>query len=82
MTPPLMIWHTADDPLVPSEHALLLYRAAKDAGVPAELHLYAGDADSAGRHAQGLATTNPALRGWSEQMLAWLGDEWRPPTKA
>ena len=78
-TPPLFVWHTVEDPLVPSSHSLELYAAARAHGVAAELHLYAGDGATTGRHAQGLATNNPGLAGWSAQMLAWLGEEWRPP---
>ena len=47
--------------------------------VTTELHLY-GAAGQAGRHAQGLATDNPALCGWSAQLLAWLGEEFCAPS--
>ena len=74
--PPLFIWHTTADPLVPCSHSLDLFRAARAKGVSAELHLYdAGEATKGGRHAQGLATNNPKLAGWTSQLLAWLGTE-------
>ena len=75
-SPPLFIWATAEDPLVPCQHSISLFTAARASGVSAELHLYAGEATSGGKHAQGLATENSALRGWSEQMLRWLEASW------
>ena len=80
-SPPLFIWTTTDDDIVPSEHALALYAAARALRVPVELHLY-DDQLRGGEHAQGLALDNPQLRGWSSQMLAWLGPAFarRPAT--
>jgi len=76
-TPPLFLWHTVHDELVPSAHALDAYTAARAAGVAnVELHLY-GSEGAQGRHAQGLARDNPSLCGWSDQLLAWLGDDFR-----
>jgi len=75
-TPPLFIWTTSDDPLIHSEHSIEMWRAARKAGVPAELHVYA-DRAQGGKHGQGLAENNASVRGWSEQMLAWLHEEWR-----
>ena len=78
-TPPLFIWHTANDATVPVAHALEAFRSAREADVPnVELHLYGGEGQ-AGRHAQGLASNNPALCGWSDQLLAWLGEDFREP---
>jgi len=78
-TPPLFIWHTANDATVPVAHALEAFKAAREAHVPnVELHLY-GAEGQAGRHAQGLASNNPALCGWSDQLLAWLGEDFRDP---
>ena len=74
-TPPLFIWCTADDPLVPSAHSIDMYAAARSVGVQAELHVYA-DAVRGGAHAQGLAETNASLSGWSDQLLAWLGPDY------
>lgn len=74
-TPPLFIWCTADDPLVPSAHSTIMFEAARNAGIPAELHVYA-DAIKGGAHAQGLAADNPSISGWTDQCLAWLGPGW------
>lgn len=79
-TPPLFIWCTADDPLVPSAHSTSMYRAARAAGVSAELHVYA-DQVKQGAHAQGLAEDNAALQGWADQCLAWLGPRWCATSK-
>ena len=73
-TPPLFIWHTTDDQTVPYAHSLHMFTAAKAAGVAAELHLYAAEGQ-AGRHAQGLAVENPALRGWSLSSERSIGYE-------
>jgi acetyl esterase/lipase len=72
--PPTFIWTTADDPVVPMEHSLMFFRACREAKVPVELHVY----DDAGGHAQGLAGDNPRVKGWTDQLLAWLGD-WAVP---
>ena len=72
--PPTFIWTTADDPIVPMEHSLMFFRACRKAKVPVELHVY----DDAGGHAQGLAGGNPRVKGWTDQLLAWLGD-WAVP---
>lgn len=39
--PPLFIWHTWHDPLVPSSHALALADALSEKGLPYELHIFA-----------------------------------------
>ena len=37
---PAFIWHTADDPAVPSENSFLFAAACQKAGVPYELHVF------------------------------------------
>lgn len=49
-TPPIFLWHTADDTTVPVENALLLERAMKARGLDVECHIYPH-----GSHAQSLA---------------------------
>ncbi len=39
-TPPTFLWHTANDPAVPSENSLLFALALKKHNVPYELHIY------------------------------------------
>lgn len=65
--PPTFIFHTADDPVVPVQHALLYTDACRRAGVPVELHIY-----QSGRHGVGMALGEPALAGWTRVLLDWL----------
>ena len=65
--PPTFIFHTADDPVVPVQHALLYTDACRRAGVPVELHVY-----QSGRHGVGLALGEPTLAGWTRVLLDWL----------
>src|SRR5437870_7085517 len=47
-TPPIFLAHGGDDIVSPPEHSVLMYLALKRAGVPAELHVYAGAAHDFG----------------------------------
>lgn len=67
-TPPIFILHTADDPVVPVENALLLALALRKAGVPFDLHIY-----EHGPHGVGLAATDPVLHEWTAACAHWLG---------
>jgi acetyl esterase/lipase len=66
-TPPLFIVHTAEDRSVPLENSLLLYQAARRAGVAAELHLY-----QRGPHGFGTRTDVGTASGWIDRLLEWL----------
>jgi acetyl esterase/lipase len=66
-TPPMFVFHTVDDSVVPVENVLLLAGALRKAQVPVEMHLY-----ETGRHGVGLATDNPALRTWTDLCAQWL----------
>ena len=48
--PPIFIWHTVTDAVVPVENSILLFNALKKKGNSVELHLF-----ESGRHALGLA---------------------------
>ena len=48
--------------------SLVYYIALKNAGVPAEMHLYAQ-----GGHAFGLRRTEFPITGWPQLVEAWLG---------
>src|SRR5690625_2390146 len=48
-TPPTFLAHTDEDTAVPAENSLLFYQALRNAGVPAELHLF-----REGRHGLGM----------------------------
>ena len=73
-TPPTFLVHTVDDRTVPVENSLLFYRALRNAGVSAEMHIF-----EHGPHGFGLATTNPVLSSWTTlcenwmRMHGWLG---------
>ena len=66
-TPPTFLLQNEDDRVDPPEHALSYYIALRKAGVPVEMHLYAG-----GGHAFGLRPTKyPATR-WPQLVETWL----------
>lgn len=66
-TPPLFLFHTADDEVVPMENSLLLAMACRRAGVDVELHLYPN-----GPHGVGLAADRPGLSSWPSLLDTWL----------
>lgn len=66
-TPPTFLFHTADDPAVPVENSLHYFLALRQAGVPAELHVF-----EHGPHGVGLANDNPALSPWSTLLATWM----------
>jgi acetyl esterase/lipase len=66
-TPPTFLFHTHEDPGVPSENSVLFYLALKKAGVPAEIHVY-----EKGRHGVGLAPDDRVLRTWTERLFDWM----------
>lgn len=66
-TPPTFLFHASDDEGVPVENSLLFYKALKDNGISATLHVY-----PKGGHGFSLARKNKHLRGWTERMFEWL----------
>ena len=62
-TPPVFVWHTAEDQAVPAENSMMFALALQKNGVPYELHIY-----EQGRHGIGLANGHP----WTEECLRWL----------
>jgi acetyl esterase/lipase len=70
--PPVFVWTTEDDALVPYTHSTLFAEACRRANVPVELTVYPH-----GRHGLGLALDEPAPVGeWTAALLAWLGRQW------
>lgn len=65
-TPPSFLVQAEDDP-VHVENSLLYYRALKDAGVPAEMHLYAK-----GGHGYGIRPTDLPITHWEDLAAKWL----------
>lgn len=64
--PPTFLVQAEDDP-VHVENSLLYYRALKDAGVPAEMHLYAK-----GGHGYGIRPTALPITRWEDLAATWL----------
>jgi acetyl esterase/lipase len=62
--PPVFLWHTMEDKLVPVEHAQLYAAALHQNNVPHELHLY-----QHGDHGTGLIGTQHP---WFADLLFWL----------
>lgn len=68
-SPPMFIWHTADDGVVSVEHAYLLVTALANAAVSHELHVY-----PRGVHGLNLAKGAGAPGGWTTLCLDWLAN--------
>jgi dipeptidyl aminopeptidase/acylaminoacyl peptidase len=66
-TPPTFLFHTDADTGVPPENSVAFYLGLREAGVPAELHIY-----REGNHGVGLASYDPVLRTWSDRLADWL----------
>jgi acetyl esterase/lipase len=68
-TPPVFLVHGGEDIISPPEHSVLMYLALKRAGIPAELHIYAGTAHDFGARTNG----RPHSR-WTARCADWLRD--------
>ena len=66
-TPPTFLFHTAEDQAVPVENSIQYFRACKNNGVSAELHVF-----PAGRHGLGLAKDQPGASQWPALCEQWL----------
>jgi len=66
-TPPTFLLQAEDDPVDDARHSLTYYVELKNAGVPAELHLYAR-----GGHAFGLRPTTLPIGRWPMLVEQWL----------
>jgi acetyl esterase/lipase len=66
-TPPVFLAHGGEDIISPPEHSLVMYLALKRAGVPAELHIYAGAA-----HDFGVRASDQPCSTWTEACAQWL----------
>jgi len=68
LTPPTFLVHTTEDTAVPVENSLFFYLALKQAGVPAELHVY-----EKGQHGLGMVNTkNEVFNTWAGRLEDWL----------
>ena len=66
-TPPTFLLHAENDNVDDVSNSLVYYSALKNAGVRAELHLYAE-----GRHAFGLRRTTLPITAWPRLVETWL----------
>ena len=66
-TPPTFLFHTSEDAAVPPQNSIAFYLALKNAGVPAELHVY-----EKGPHGVGLAPADRELSTWPDRLLGWM----------
>jgi len=66
-TPPTFLVHGGDDIVSPPEHSVLMYLALKRAGIPAELHIYAGTT-----HDFAVRTNDHPYSTWTQSCANWL----------
>jgi acetyl esterase/lipase len=66
-TPSTFLLHATDDNAVPVENSLLFYKALKDKGVSATMHIF-----PKGGHGFSLALNNQYLKGWTALMYEWI----------
>lgn len=68
--PPFFVWHTAEDPYVPVEHAYRLAASLAAHGVPHAVHVFAH-----GPHSLGLATGAGEPAAWTELAKRWIQEQ-------
>ena len=66
-TPPTFLLQAEDDPVADVSNSIVYFEALKNAGVPAEIHLY-----SSGGHGFGLRPTKLPITHWPELLEVWL----------
>ncbi|MBL9173730.1 MAG: alpha/beta hydrolase [Verrucomicrobiales bacterium] len=66
-TPPVFLVHGGADRISSPLNSLLMYRALQAAGIPAELHLYAGAV-----HDFGVRRSDSPCSHWTDACIAWL----------
>ena len=69
-TPPTFLLSGGKDDAVPPENSVAFYLALRNAGVPAELHIF-----EKAPHGFGLATGDPTLSVWPTLLANWLRGE-------
>lgn len=68
-TPPIFLAHGGEDIISSPENSVFMYLALRRAGVPAELHVYAGTA-----HDFGVRPSDRPYGSWTESLARWLRD--------
>src|SRR5438128_7049004 len=66
-TPPVFLAHGGEDIVSPPEHSVVMYLALRKAGIPAELHIYAGAA-----HDFGVRPSDHPCSTWTQACSRWL----------
>jgi acetyl esterase/lipase len=66
-TPPIFLAHGGADIISPPEHSVLMYLALQRAGIPTELHVYAGAA-----HDFGVRKVEHPCSSWTERCTDWM----------
>jgi acetyl esterase/lipase len=66
-TPPIFLAHGGEDIVSPPEHSVVMYQALRRAGIPAELHIYAGAA-----HDFGVRKSDQPCSTWTEAAEKWM----------
>jgi acetyl esterase/lipase len=69
-TPPIFLVHGGADIISPPENSVLMYLALKRAGIPAELHVYAGAA-----HDFAVRKVDHPCSTWTERCMEWLQNQ-------
>src|SRR5262249_17883593 len=69
-TPPIFLAHGGADIVSPPEHSVIMYLALKHAGIPAELHIYAGAA-----HDFAVRKVDHPCSTWTESCVEWLRNQ-------
>lgn len=67
ITPPTILFHTSDDPVVPVENSINYYLALRKQGIPAEMHVF-----EHGAHGVGLIVDDYGLAQWEGLLENWL----------
>jgi acetyl esterase/lipase len=69
-TPPVFLAHGGADIISSPEHSVVMYRALKRAGIPAELHIYASAA-----HDFGVRPSEQPCSTWTRSCADWLREQ-------
>jgi len=66
-TPPVFLWHTSNDGVVPVENSKAFHAGLIKAKVKGQLHIY-----EKGPHGIGLARNNPTAKQWPDECKKWI----------
>jgi dipeptidyl aminopeptidase/acylaminoacyl peptidase len=66
-TPRVFLVHGSADPVSPPEHSVVMYWALRRAGVPSELHIYAG-----ALHGFGVRPVSNPCGTWTRSCTDWM----------